>query len=185
MYKALLFILCFFFIEFCYSQDNQQLKLMYEEDQSARQVTNIDWPKLIKEDCLRQMKLVNLIRQNKLTTANDYFHAAMIFQHGNDSSSYKMACDYSKMAFQMDTSNTNARWLSAASYDRYLISIGKPQIYGTQFVILDKKYYLQEIDTTIVTDSERIYYGTQTLQEIKKYLTEKNGEDKGLLIFKK
>ena len=168
-----------------YAQDNAELKKMYEEDQSSRKMEKIEWDKLVKQDSTRRVEVLEMIKQNKLSTQNDYFHAAMIFQHGKDSTSYKLAYEYSKKASVMDTTNSLFRWLSAASYDRYLISIGKPQIYGTQFIVFDKKYYLNNFDTTKVTDSERIYYGTRTLKEIKEYLKSQNGEDKGLLIFPK
>ena len=158
---------------------------MYEVDQSARKVEKIDWTTLHKQDSARRVEVYEMIKQNKLLTPNDYFHAAMIFQHGNDSTSYKMAWDYSKKASRMDTTNKYVLWLSAASYDRYLLSIGKPQIYGTQFIVIDNKYYLSEFDSTRVTDSERRYYGSRTLQEIREFLTKQNGEDKGLLIFPK
>ena len=85
----------------------------------------------------------------------------------------------------MDTNNISARWLSAASYDRYLLSIGKPQIYGTQFLIVANKYYLRDFDTTKIAEPERIYYKTKTLKQIREYLTKKNGEDKGLLVYPK
>lgn len=187
MYKYFspIIIFAIFFSPFntCYSQDNNDLSLLYREDQNERLVKNIDWPKLIKQDSIRRAKVIDLIKLNKLNTSNDYFHAAMIFQHGNDSASYKMAFDLAKKACLLDTTNRNARWLTAASYDRYLLSKGQPQVYGPQFAVINNRYYLQEIDTTKVTDSVRIYYGTRTLQKIKGYLTEMNGEDNGLLIY--
>lgn len=185
MSRILFFLLCVSFINYLYAQDNLELKKMYEDDQNYRMVENIDWNILLKQDSTRRAIVLDMIKQNKVSTSNDFFHAAMIFQHGNDSTSYKIAWDCSKIASMMDTSNKSARWLSAASYDRYLISKGKPQVYGTQFIVLDEKYYLQDIDTTKVTDLERKYYGTRTMEEIKEFLTNKNGENKGLLIFPK
>ncbi len=52
-------------------------------------------------------------------------------------------------------------------------------------MIKDNKYYLRDFDTARVTESERIYCGTRTLKEIREFLTEQNGKDKGLLIFPK
>lgn len=185
MLKEIMLVLFLIVLINVFAQDNVVLKKMYEEDQKAREAEHINWKELTKQDSVRRSIVKSMIKQNVLSTSNDYYHAAMVFQHGKDSTSYKLAWDYSLKAAMMDSTNTNARWLSAASYDRYLISIGKPQVYGTQFIILDKKYYLQEIDTTKVTDLERKYYGTRTIEEIKEYLTKQNGEDKGLLIFPK
>ncbi len=183
MSKILILVFSFTIVICC--QDNRELKLLYEQDQNARKVENIDWTELIRQDSARRAEVNMLIEENKLSTSNDYYRAAMIFQHGNKAPSYKMAWQFAQKAVQIDSANSSARWLIAASYDRYLISIRKPQIYGTQFVVMDKKYYLQNIDTTIVSDKERIQYGTRTLQEIRDYLTKMNGEDKGLLIFDK
>ncbi len=169
----------------CRAQDNSELKRMYEEDQYSRKAEKIDWKELTKQDSTRRVRVGEMIKQDLLLTSNDFYHAAMIYQHGKDSISYKSAWEYSQKAFFMDKANENARWLSAASYDRYLLSIGKPQVYGTQFIVLDKKYYLRDFDSTKVSDSVRTFFGTRTIKEIKDYLTEKNGGDKGLLIFPK
>jgi len=158
---------------------------MFEEDQKARLEGNINWKVLIKQDSVRRVKVFELIEKKKVVTSNDYYHAAIIFQHGTDSISYRMAWNYSKRAFSIDTTNHNARWLSAASFDRYLLSIGKPQIYGTQFMIRENKWYLRDFDTTKITDAERILYGARTLSEIKEFLRKKNGENEGLLFYPK
>jgi ribosomal protein L31E len=62
----------------------------------------------------------------------------------------------------------------AASWDRYLRSIGKPQWYGTQFSIVDDKYYLMEADLSRVTDKERKAVGTRMIAEIKEFLKKQN-----------
>lgn len=158
---------------------------MYEEDQNSRKVEKIDWKVLLIQDSTRRVEVSEMIKQNKVSTSMDYFHTAMIYQHGNDSASYKLAWEYSKKAAAMDSSNISARWLSAASFDRYSLSVRKPQIYGTQFLVIDNKYYLQDFDTTKVSDADRIYYKTRTLKEIRDFLTKQNGEDKGLLFYPK
>ena len=185
MFKIITSLLLFLFFTSSYAQDNLILTKLYENDQNSRKVKQIDWNNLLKQDSIRRVKVLQLIKENKLSTSNDFFHAAMIFQHGNDSISYKLAWKYSKKASKIDTSNKSARWLSAASYDRYLLSIGKPQIYGTQFLVFKKKYYLRNFDTTKVSDTERIYYSTRTLKEIEKFLESRNGEDEGLLMVPK
>lgn len=185
MSRTLLILLCCISFSCIYGQDNLELKKMYEEDQSSRKVEKIDWKVLLKQDSTRRVEVSEMIKQNKISTPMDYFRTAMIYQHGNDSVSYKLAWEYSKKASAMDSNNISARWLSAASYDRYLLSVGKPQIYGTQFIVMDGKYYLRDFDTTKVVESDRIYLKTRTLKGIREYLTEKNGEDKGLLIFPK
>jgi hypothetical protein len=185
MSRSLLILLCCISFSCIYSQDNPELKKMYEDDQNSRKVEKIDWKNLLKQDSTRRVEVLEIIKQNKVITPMDYYYVSMIFQHGSDSTSYKMAWDYSNKASSMDSTNIKARWLSAASYDRYLLSIGQPQVYGTQFTVVDKKYYLRDFDTTKVTDKERIYYKVGSLKSIREYLTSQNGEDKGLLIYPK
>ena len=120
MFKRLFFFFFFFSITFFYAQDNTELTKLYEKDQSSRKVKKIDWKVLLKQDSIRRVEVSKLIKENKLLTSNDFLHAAMIFQHGNDSTSYKLAWKYSNKASQMDSTNISARWLIAASYDRYL-----------------------------------------------------------------
>ncbi len=183
--RILLLCLYFFSINCLFAQDNQTLKNMFDEDQGTRLNDKIDWKILLKQDSVRRSEVQVMINQNKLLTTNDYYRAAMIFQHGTDSVSYKMAMNLSKKAYVVDTSNHFALLLTVTSLDRYLLSIGKPQIYGTQFMIRENKWYLRDFDTTIVTDNERKRYGAKTLNEIKEYLKKKNGEDKGLLFYPK
>jgi len=74
-------------------------------------------------------------------------------------------------AFEMDTSISKKKWLLAAATDRYLSNIGKPQIFGTQYGRdMKGNRILLDIDTTQVTDSERIEYGVPTLAEKRERL---------------
>jgi hypothetical protein len=182
MARTGLFLLLFFIVRILSAQDNQELKKMFDEDQNARKVEKIDWTKVSKDDERRRARVEEMIAQGLVKTSKDYFYTAMFYQHGNDSVCFKKAWEYSKKAVSLDPNNKSALWLTVASYDRYLLCIGKPQIYGTQFLTLNNKLYLRTFDSTKVTDKERTYYGTRTIKEIRDYLTKQNGEDKGLLM---
>jgi tetratricopeptide (TPR) repeat protein len=153
------------FLTFSQTQDNAELKKMYDEDQGARMVPNIDWVKLSEQDSLREIRNYEIIKAEQLKTGKDYYHSAMLFQHGNDSIAYGMAVKHMRKAIELDT--TVNRWLLAAAIDRELDSRNKPQIYGTQYIRKDikAKWELAPIDTTQITDKERIYYGVETLAE--------------------
>jgi tetratricopeptide (TPR) repeat protein len=166
--KALVQIVAFLllpFLTFSQTQDNAELKKMYDEDQGARSVPQIDWNQLSKQDSLREIRNYELIKAGQLKTGKDYYHSAMLFQHGQDSIAYGMAVKHMKKAIEMDT--TVNRWLLAAAIDRELNSRNKPQIYGTQYFRKDmkSKWELTSIDTTQITDKERMYYGVETLAE--------------------
>jgi len=146
-------------------KDNAELKKMYEQDQSGRQVTEINWTELNKTDAERRNRVNELLEKQEVITGKDYYHAAMIFQHGNDTIASGMAVKLMKIALKKDS--TVNRWLLAAAIDRDLMRKKKPQIYGTQFIKMGKeaKWELYTLDSTKVSDDERRYYRVETLAE--------------------
>jgi tetratricopeptide (TPR) repeat protein len=144
--------------------DNLELKKMYDADQGDRQSDKIDWSIVSKRDSLREVRIYELLDSNKILTSTDYNIAALIFQHGRDSIAYGMAVKLMRKSIELEP--TRNKWLLAAAIDRYLLSRNKPQIYGTQYrKMKDQPFELQEIDTTKVTDTERIEYGVETLAQ--------------------
>ena len=161
----IVFLLLFPLTAFTQTIDNVELKKMYDEDQGSRMVSNIDWVQLTKNDNIRENRVYELIKDGKIVTGKDYYHSAMIFQHGKDSVAYGMAVMQMKKAIKLDS--TINKWLLAAAIDRDLMSRNKPQIYGTQYVKKGEngKWERYKIDTTQVTAKERKYYNVETLAE--------------------
>jgi hypothetical protein len=100
--------------------------------------------------------------------ADDYYHAAMILQHGRTAEDFDLAHQLSLKASELEPTDRAARWLAAATKDRYLMTLGKPQLYGTQF----KRdpggpWYLYPVDPSI-TDEERAKWNVPPLAEAKK-----------------
>ena len=157
--------------------DNTELVEIYENDQNDRMGESINWPEVNKRDSLRRIRVHQLLDSGKVRTGNDLKNAAMVFQHGQDSIDYGLAVSLMKKAIEKDTAIN--KWLFAAATDRYLLSKGEPQIYGTQYQKMeDEPWKLGEIDTTKISDAERIKYGVETLAEqkekVKKLNTEKS-----------
>lgn len=103
-------------------------------------------------------------------SAADYHHAALVFQHGNKSEHYKLAHKFAEKAVELG--DTSAKWLYAATLDRWLLSIGQPQKFGTQFRKNNKgNWELAPTDKT-VSDGERAEYNvpplSRALQRFKK-----------------
>ena len=158
--------------------DNAELIEIYENDQNDRKTDNINWQEISKRDSLRRDRVNEILNSNKIKTAKDYKNAAMVFQHGNDSTDYGKAVRLMKKAIELDS--TINKWLFAATTDRYLLSKGEPQIYGTQFYKEgDEPWILSEIDTTKITDAERIEYGVETLAEQRLKVIKMNSENHG------
>lgn len=55
----------------------------------------------------------------------------MVFQHGDDSDDFLLAHVLAVTA--IGKGNLNARWLTAATLDRFLHRVGQPQVFGTQY----------------------------------------------------
>jgi tetratricopeptide (TPR) repeat protein len=143
--------------------DNQELIEIYKSDQSDR-TQHIDWNIVQKNDSVREARVYELLDSNKVRSSLDYNNAALIFHHGEDSVAYGMAVKLMKKSIELDS--TRNKWFLAVITDRYLLSINKPQIYGTQYIRLDNKIVVrEEMDSTKITDAERIEYGVETLAE--------------------
>jgi hypothetical protein len=158
--------------------DNSELATLYAADQSDRRnaKTIADFDSMSVRDSVRRVRVRALLGELREPTANDLYHAAMVFQHGDDTTSYRRAYELSKRAAEVDTGHQKARWLSAASWDRYLMRQQKPQWYGTQFVRSnhDGPWILYPVDTTKVTDAERVRMGVGTLAEQRAKAAELN-----------
>lgn len=154
--------------------NNAELQKMRDDDQAARMDETTDWLKVSKEDSIREKRVYQLLASNLVLTATDYENAALIFQHGDDSISYKMAVKMMEKAVEIDPNID--KWLLAAATDRYLVSIGKPQIYGTQYYKETREgpFIMNDLDTTKITDEERRKFNVPTLAEQKLKLIEMN-----------
>ena len=156
--------------------DNPELIKIYEADQADRQTDNIDWSIVSKRDSLREVRIYQLLDSNKVQTSKDYHNAAMIFQHGGDSTAYGMAVKLMRKSIELDS--TANKWLLAAAIDRYLLSKDEPQIYGTQYQKFgeDEPWQLGKMDTTKISDAERIEYGVETLAAQRERVKQMNSK---------
>jgi hypothetical protein len=118
------------------SADSPELERMFRADQAARmpeEGKQIDWQKTIVDDARRRKRVWQLIRAKALATSADFGRAALILQHGCGAGDFLMAHDLAVIAV-IKGEQARARWLAAATLDRYLRAIGLPQRYGTQSV---------------------------------------------------
>lgn len=156
--------------------DNPELKEIYQTDQSERQVEHIDWDIVLVQDSLRQIRVQQLLDSNKVQTSVDFYHAAMIFQHGLDTFASGMAVSLMRKSLELDS--TADKWLLAAAIDRDLMRRKQAQIYGTQYVKMgkDAPWELYKIDSTIISDEERKEYNVETLAEQRERVRQMNKE---------
>jgi tetratricopeptide (TPR) repeat protein len=141
---------------------NRELYEIYQADQGDRMTPEIDWSVVSVRDRQRQARVLEIVEAGEARAADDWFHAAMVMQHGESLDHYQRAHDWALKASELDPDHRTARWLAAAAKDRWLMNQGKPQLYGTQFVMKDETWVLYEVDPTI-TDEERARWNVPPL----------------------
>ena len=156
--------------------DNERLTEIYEQDQADRRARPIDWSVVGPRDKARRMEVLELLRSGDARTANDFYHAAMIMQHGDSVEDYQLANSLARFSMTLDPSNTRARWLTAASWDRILMSKEMPQWYGTQYrqPSPGSPFELWPVEEAAVSDEEREAMNVPSLQEAKERLLQIN-----------
>ena len=163
---------------------NQELLEMFVADQAERNdhpaYNTPEYWQLRERDAGRRQRVNELLAEGRLTAPDDYFHAALIFQHGETLEDIWQAHELARRAAEMGATKSmgykDSLWLAAAALDRWLMYQGKPQKYGTQFVSDGKRYRLWELDPT-TTDNERAANHVPSLQEQLKQAERYTQED--------
>lgn len=143
---------------------NRELYELYQADQRDRRTDAIDWSVVSVRDRERRARALAIVAAGEARTAEDWVHAAMLMQHGEALDDYQRAHEWALKAVELDPDHGQARWLAAAAKDRWLMNQGKPQQYGTQYVMDGDTWVLYAVDPT-VTDEERARWNVPPLAE--------------------
>jgi hypothetical protein len=143
---------------------NATMTAIFEADQADRRKTPIDWTVVGKADVGRRSQVQALLASGQLHTGEDYLHAAFVFQHGESPRDYLLAHTLAMVA--VAKREPSAIWIASATLDRYLQTIGQPQIYGTQFKTPKGAAVTQEpFDKGLISDALRAELDVPTLTE--------------------
>ena len=105
-----------------------------------------------------------MLDSGKLRSGDDFYHAAFMFQHGEQPDDYMMAHTLATIA--NGRGSRDATWIAAATLDRYLQNIGQRQIYGTQYrSTADGGLTQDACDKTLMSDALRAAMGVPPLAE--------------------
>jgi hypothetical protein len=151
-------------------RDLDELARLYEKDQRDRQPTGdkpIDWSVVAPRDRRREARVKELYEAGSLRTGKDFYRAAMVLQHAARPEDYLLAHEFCVVA--LAKGDKDARWLAAATEDRYLMNIGRAQRFGTQYRSAgpDQSIKLYEVGPG-VTDALRRELGVPTLDEARR-----------------
>ena len=152
---------------------SRELRRIKTEDQKDRQGLG-DSPgkrehtKLAANDAKRLARVRELLRTDKVRTAADYDICALIFQHGRNADDFLVAHELAVIAGMKGSVGS----LPALAEDRFLVTIGQKQRFGSQYnlQIGEGGNWLQDVDEGgrfSVTDSLRLVMFVPTLEIAK------------------
>jgi hypothetical protein len=124
-----------------------------------------------RRDVERRTRALQIVAATGSLTAEDYYHAAWIMNHGDTADdarhAHTLALRSSELGYRP------GRWLAAASYDRWQMYQGKPQKYGTNYVSDGQRDRLWDVDPA-TTDEERAAWDVPLLAEQRRKAEEAN-----------
>jgi hypothetical protein len=142
-------------------ESNPELRAIYAAGQADRQG---ELPADLHErDAERLARVAALLQAGSLRTGEDCLHAAFVFQHGTRLEHYWQAHELAMQAVTLGH-GPPARWLAAASYDRWLMHQGLPQKFGTQYRLAGSRWVLHNVDPA-TSDAERARWDIPPLAE--------------------
>jgi len=146
-----------------YRPTNAEMTAIFDADQQSRKT----WPpKDMKtqddQDRQRRVRTGELLDQGALHSGDDFYHAAFVYQHGDKPDDFLKAHILAMVA--VSKGKPDAKWIAAATLDRYLQTIGRPQVFGTQYSIPNGGKVTQEpYDRALMSDALRSVMGVQSL----------------------
>ncbi len=158
--------------------DSAELEKLYAEDQADLRADpkKEKYDEYIKAQVKRIARANEILSSGKEFSANAYYSAAMLFQHGevHKVENFKRAYELAKKAAALDPGHARAAWLTCSAEDRYRVNTNLPQIWGTQLIRqMDKErnykvMVFEAFDKTAKTDEERVKCGLPTLKEMER-----------------
>ena len=117
------------------------IQKLFKQDQKDREhamsATAEQWASVRVRDAERRRLVREMLESEVLETGEDFKDASFIFQHGDRPQDYLLAHILAVAA--ISKGDTSARWIAAATLDRYLQSINQPQAFGTQYHLIDPR----------------------------------------------
>jgi len=116
------------------ASDNPEVTRLCAEDQADREPQPgqpIDWKVVGPRDAARIARMKELYRAGSLQSGLDFHHAALVLQHGSEPEDFLLAHELCIVA--VSKGDLDALWLCAASEDRFLMNIARPQRFATQY----------------------------------------------------
>ena len=161
---------------FCFAQDQaaveaaqEELRAAFEADQASRR--GATEPQDPCGDAARRLRVLELLGEGLITTPESKYYAALVLQHTPTFESVSVSAENYLIAHFLAKSAAEsgyrpARSLAAVTIDKYLVSQGQPQKYGTHFTLNPETRYLEFAPVNPeTTDEERREWGVPPISE--------------------
>jgi hypothetical protein len=113
-----------------------------------------------------------MYKAGEICTPVNKMHASWVLSRSRDVEHNKVAHELAKDAMMHHVQE--AAWLTAISFDRWFVSRGMEQRYGTQRSVEDGRLCLFPIKEG-ATDQERVQYGHQPIAEVYQTILDASG----------
>jgi len=125
-----------------------------QTQRAAPPTSEADAKAMIEADWRRRARALALLETDALRDPRSFDHAALLFQHGTDPEDYVRARELALLACFHRATYGNMPMLAE---DRFLLAIGQPQRFGTQFgPDGHPKHSVQTVGAFAVTDLFRL-----------------------------
>lgn len=158
------------------TDSNKELIQLFEHNQKIRYESKpSDWEdkqflkKIQLEEKHARKTILIMLKRGLIKTSDDFFRAAFFFQHSHKFQDYAIA-----IALYSVSSQLGEEWAKnyyAMALDRFLLSVGQDQYFGTQFEKRRGKWKISPFREN-VSDEERQKYLVQSLEDLKKTVNE-------------
>lgn len=157
-----------------YNQETQQtrsreLAELAAADQNDRinfgSLSEDEIKRVMLSDLERRMRVGELFGDGCMVSAADYMNGAIIYQHGTQPDHYFQAFTWAKRGGELG--DAGGKYLAAMAIDRYLVSLGKKQLFGSQFAkknITDPCICMEPVEPSF-PEEMRKEYTSMTLEE--------------------
>jgi hypothetical protein len=143
---------------------SKELASIAQSDQDEREnwenLTNDEMLKITKNDLVRRKRVAEIFAEGCFKTANDYASASLVFQHGDTQDHYFQAFLWALRAVGLG--DESQKHLVALTIDRYLVSIGKKQLFGSQAYQSNAQgecFCLQPVESSFPESMRQDYLG--------------------------
>lgn len=140
---------------------NEWLRALYEEDRDDARTFRGAEAFLASQ--ARRGLIAPLVAAGGLVTAEDYYHASFLYQHGERLEHWAQAHLLARTA--ADRGHPQGRYQAAAAYDRWLMHMGQPQHYGTNSIRDGNRWRVWDTDPA-TTDAERAAWDVPSWAEL-------------------